>query len=80
MPTRERTSGEADLEAVREACIRAAVDAYEDAGIQGLCAEGRWEAAIAAIRRLDLQGPDLFTGSHTHRSPGPSGPGDDRRG
>jgi len=80
MPTRERTSGEADLEAVREACIRAAVDAYEDAGIQGLCAEGRWEAAIAAIRRLDLQGPDLFTRAQAQCSPGPSGPGNERRG
>ena len=41
-------------EAVRAACLAAAVAAYEDAGIQGLCPEGRWEAAVAAIRRLDL--------------------------
>lgn len=41
-------------EAVRTACLRAAEAAYEDAGVQGLCAEGRWEAAIGAIRRLDL--------------------------
>ena len=32
----------------------AALAAYEDAGIHGLCAEGRWEAALAAIRHVDL--------------------------
>ncbi|MCP4288313.1 MAG: acetyltransferase [Gammaproteobacteria bacterium] len=42
-------------EAVREACLRAALDAYESAGISGLCAEGRWELAIQAIRIVDLQ-------------------------
>jgi hypothetical protein len=41
-------------EAIREACIRAALDAYEDAGIQGLCAEGRWELAVQAMRRVAL--------------------------
>jgi hypothetical protein len=42
-------------EAVRTACIDTAIEAYEDAGIQGLCDEGRWEYTIAAMRRLDLQ-------------------------
>lgn len=41
-------------ESVRQACIQAALDAYEDAGIAGLCAEGRWEAAISALQSLDL--------------------------
>jgi hypothetical protein len=41
-------------EAVRVACLNAALEAYEDAGIRGLCAEGRWEAALAAIRHVDL--------------------------
>jgi hypothetical protein len=41
---------------VRTACLDAARLAYEDAGIRGLCAEGRWEAALAAIRNLDLSG------------------------
>lgn len=41
-------------EAVRAACLRAAAGAYEDAGLQGLCAEGRQEAALGAIRALDL--------------------------
>ena len=35
-------------EAVRKACIEAALAAYEDAGDSGLCAEGRWEAAMSA--------------------------------
>jgi DNA-binding transcriptional MocR family regulator len=39
--------------AVRNACVAVALQAWEDAGIQGLCAEGRWEAAIGAIRSLD---------------------------
>jgi len=42
-------------EAVRAACMRAALEAYESAGISGLCAEGRWELAVQAIRILDLQ-------------------------
>jgi hypothetical protein len=42
-------------ETVRAACLRAALDAYEDAGMRGLCGEGRWELAVQAIRRLDLQ-------------------------
>jgi pentatricopeptide repeat protein len=43
-------------ETVRVACVDAARLAYEDAGIRGLCAEGRWEAALAAMRQLDLSG------------------------
>jgi hypothetical protein len=39
---------------VHAACIRAALDGYERAGLGGLCAEGRWEMAIDAIRSLDL--------------------------
>ncbi|MCM5572303.1 PLP-dependent aminotransferase family protein [Burkholderiaceae bacterium FT117] len=39
---------------VREACLAAALEAWEDAGMRGLCAEGRWEVAIGAIRSLDL--------------------------
>ena len=41
------------VETVR-AALDAALKAYEDAGIRGLCAEGRWEAALAAIRHLKL--------------------------
>lgn len=41
-------------EAVREACIQAALDGYEDASISGLCGEGALEVAISTIRRLEL--------------------------
>lgn len=40
--------------AIRAACIDAALAAYEEAGVQGLCAEGRWEAAVGAMQSLDL--------------------------
>jgi hypothetical protein len=39
---------------IREKCVEAILQAYEDAGIQGLCAEGRWEVAVGALRTLDL--------------------------
>lgn len=39
---------------IRDACLEAALQAYEDAGIQGLCAEGRWEAAISALKTVEL--------------------------
>lgn len=55
MPQRADTSSIL-AEAVRAACLDAARLAYEDAGIRGLCAEGRWEAALAAIRHVDLSG------------------------
>ena len=53
-------------EAVRAACVRAALDAYERAGLSGLCEAGRWELAVDSIQTLDLnavvrelaQGPD----------------------
>ena len=52
--------GEQDLkrrlaEMVREACLKAARDAYENAGISGLCEEGRWECAVNAIQSLDIE-------------------------
>ena len=45
---------EALREAIRDALIKAALDAHDDAGVRGLCAEGRWELAVDAIRHLDL--------------------------
>ncbi len=42
-------------EAVRRACAEAAEGAYEDAGIRGLCVEGRWEVTMEAIRRVDVE-------------------------
>lgn len=43
------------IEHIRNALLEAALRAYEEAGIQGLCAEGRWEAAVDAMRSLDLE-------------------------
>jgi hypothetical protein len=42
-------------ELVRLRCIEAAEEAFDDAGVRGLCSEGRWQCAMDAIRRLDLQ-------------------------
>jgi hypothetical protein len=41
-------------ERVREACIRAALDGYRQAAMSGLCHEGACEAAVDAVRMLDL--------------------------
>ena len=41
-------------EAVRAACIKAALAAYEEGGVLGLCAEGRWEYAISAMQQLNM--------------------------
>ncbi len=41
-------------EAVRAACVAAAQESYERAGADGLCDEGAWEAAIDAVRSLDI--------------------------
>jgi hypothetical protein len=49
MPDEQRIA-----EAVRRACIDAALEAYEDAQVRGLCREGAWEVAIEAVRSLDV--------------------------
>jgi len=49
------TQSEGIAEAVRRACLEAALEAYESAGFSGLCEEGRWECAVEAIRGLDLR-------------------------
>jgi hypothetical protein len=41
--------------AVRDACVQAALAAYEDAAMSGLCHEGAWECAVDAIRSLDIE-------------------------
>jgi len=49
---------ESDLilaQAVRDLCIETALTAYENAAISGLCREGAWEAAISALRMMDLE-------------------------
>lgn len=42
-------------EAIRHALVQAAIEAHDDAGVRGLCGEGRWEVAIGAMRQLDLR-------------------------
>lgn len=39
---------------VQQACRQAAVEAFEDAQIRGLCAEGAFEAAMQAIDQLKV--------------------------
>lgn len=56
-PDRARSGMQPDqlAEAVRAACEQAALAAYEDAGLRGLCEAGRWEAALGALQSIDLQ-------------------------
>ncbi len=41
-------------QAVRDACVRAALDGYERARMDGLCDEGALEVAMDAVRSLDV--------------------------
>jgi len=52
-PDQPLAGGAVSGAAIRNACVAAALDAWDDAGMRGLCAEGRWEVAIGAIRALD---------------------------
>lgn len=54
MPSCADPQAHAFAERVRAACLQAALDAYEEAALRGLCAEGALEYALDAIRRLDL--------------------------
>lgn len=40
---------------IRDACIEAAKQGYENAAISGLCEDGALEAALSAIHMLDLE-------------------------
>jgi hypothetical protein len=41
-------------EATRAACLEAMTRAYEEGGLSGLCAEGRWDLAVDAVKSLKL--------------------------
>jgi hypothetical protein len=41
-------------EAVREACLKAAREGYEQAAMSGLCHEGAVEASLDAVLMLDI--------------------------
>jgi quinol monooxygenase YgiN len=43
-----------EAEKIRRSVVEAGRRAYEDAGVSGLCEEGRFEAAVDAMRSLDL--------------------------
>lgn len=47
-------AGRVVAEAVREALRTAAAQAYEEGGLSGLCAEGRWELALDTLGATDL--------------------------
>lgn len=42
-------------QAVRNACVRAALGGYEQAQIAGLCQEGAWECAVDSMRMPDIK-------------------------
>lgn len=50
-----RATAQRAAEATRRACIETAIRAYQDASISGLCGEGALEAAVSAMRVLDLE-------------------------
>ena len=54
MPLRSGGSFIQLAEAVRDACVQTAIEGYEQAGLSGLCAEGRWEMAVNSMVSLDL--------------------------
>jgi hypothetical protein len=56
-------------EHVRRALIERAKVAHEDARLQGLCWEGAWEAAVSAMRDLDLRGAAEAARGATHGDP-----------
>lgn len=52
------------LKQVKAACRSAAIEAYEDASIRGLCAEGAFEAAMQAIDAVTFNAIDLNRSEH----------------
>lgn len=42
-------------EAIKGACLKAAIEAYQDAKMSGLCQEGAWEVALDAIKSLEVE-------------------------
>ena len=42
-------------EKVRAACVQAAIAGFEQARMDGLCAEGAVETAVSAIQNLNLE-------------------------
>lgn len=56
MPNADHTAAaEPFAERIRAALIQAAIDGYEQASLSGLCDEGAMEAAVSAMRQVDLR-------------------------
>jgi hypothetical protein len=53
--SKSHNPGKLDAERIRASLIRAALDGYEQAALSGLCCEGAWEAAVSAMRQLELR-------------------------
>lgn len=75
MPQPDATKAAA--EAVRAACLRAALEGYERAGFGGMCEEGRWEMVVDAIKSLDVDAvlADLPAAQQAPQPGAPSGHG-----
>lgn len=58
-------------EAVRRECLRVLLEAHERGGFAGLCAEGRFELAVDAVRSLSLE---AVLQDAADDDDGPSGP------
>lgn len=41
--------------AVQGICIETLKNSYEQAGISGLCGEGRWEVALSTLQSIDIK-------------------------
>ena len=41
--------------AIRDACVQTALNAYENARMDGLCHDGAWEGAGGAMRVLNVR-------------------------
>lgn len=53
-PDNSQSRNEILAEAVRRACLEAARTGFEQASMDGLCAEGAVEVALDGIRSLDI--------------------------
>jgi hypothetical protein len=42
-------------EATRGACLKVAIEAYEDAKIRGVCQEGAWDLAVDSMKSLNVE-------------------------
>lgn len=45
----------ARAEALRRACVELLLDAYEQAGLSGLCHEGRFEVSVDRLRAAPIE-------------------------